>query len=76
MYNRLLSYFNKYNTVNAHQFGFRKNPSFVMALIGIIDKILEGLDTEEIVAAIYLDLQKHLILLITPNSCKNCTVIE
>jgi hypothetical protein len=48
MYNRLYSYFNK-------QFGFRKNNLMAMALIEVIDKILEGLDRSDIVAAVYLD---------------------
>jgi hypothetical protein len=62
MHNR----FNKQNILYIHQFGFRKkNHSTAMALIEIIDKILEGLDRGNVVAALYLvfDTVDHTILL-------------
>ena len=74
VYNRVYGFFIKYNILNQHQFGFRKKHSTVMALMEVIDKILEGLDRGEAVAAIYLDLQKafdtvdHSILLQKLNS--------
>jgi hypothetical protein len=58
VYNRVYCYLSKYNIFNVHQFGFRKKHSTVMALMEVIDKILEGLDRGDAVAAIYLDLQK------------------
>jgi retron-type reverse transcriptase len=58
VYNRVYGYLSKYNIFNVHQFGFRKKHCTVMALIEVIDKILEGFDRGDAVAAIYLDLQK------------------
>jgi retron-type reverse transcriptase len=58
VYNRVYGYLSKYNIFNVHQFGFRKKHSTAMALMEVIDKILEGLDRGDAVAAIYLDLRK------------------
>ena len=41
-----------------YQFGFRKNHSTTLALIGVIDDIYSSLDNSETVVDIYLDLQK------------------
>jgi len=58
MYNRLVSYIEKYNILYECQFGFKKNHSTEMALIVLIDKIVNALEKNEHVIGIYLDFAK------------------
>jgi len=58
MYNRLMSYINKYQILYEYQFGFKKNHSTEMALIILIDKIVNALENNEHVIGIYLDFAK------------------
>ena len=44
MYKRLLSYLNKNNVLYKYQFGFRKQHSTSLALIEIIDNLLNAVD--------------------------------
>jgi len=69
MHARLYSFLFKNDILYQYQFGFRKNYSTILALIEVIDNIYRGLDNNEIIIGVYLDLQKafdtvdHTILL-------------
>lgn len=58
MRTRLLRYLYVNNILYKYQFGFRKNYSTSLALIEVVDSILEHLDNHDSVIGIYLDLQK------------------
>ena len=58
MYNRLLSFLNKYNILYAYQFGFREKYSTYLALITLTEKISEALEAGNHVIGIFLDFSK------------------
>ena len=58
MYDRLLSFVNKYKLLYKNQFGFRENRGTDIALILLIDKIVAALNNDEIVLGVYLDFSK------------------
>jgi len=58
MANRLSKHLEVNQILHKYQFGFRKNHSTSLALIDVIDNILEHLDNYRHVIGIYLDLQK------------------
>ncbi len=58
MYKRVISFLNLHNILYKYQFGFRKNHSTSLALIEIVNNILENLQNGKHVAGIYLDLSK------------------
>ena len=69
MYNRLLNFIDSHNILYKYQFGFREGYSTNMALVILVDKILEAIDSGEIVIGVFLDFSKafdtvnHTILL-------------
>ena len=69
MYKRLLSYLNKKDIIYKYQFGFWKNHSTTLALIEIIDNILNAMDKGLYTCGIFIDFSKafdtinHTILL-------------
>lgn len=69
MATRLTKYLDAHNVLYKYQFGFRKNYSTVLAVIDVVEEILEHLDKQDIGIGIYLDLKKafdtvdHTILL-------------
>lgn len=69
MYNRIYSFLIKHDILYKYQFGFRLNHSTSLALIEIIDNIMNKLEQDNYVAGIFLDLSKafdtvdHTILL-------------
>ena len=69
MYNRLLKFINKYQIFNKHQFGFRDKHSTFMALIILIENLVNAIDNGKYAVGIFLDFQKafdtvdHCILL-------------
>ena len=69
MYNRLISFINKHDLLCKFQFGFREDHSTNLALIYLVDKISNSLDTGEYVLRFFLDFTKafdtfnHAILL-------------
>ena len=58
MYNRLLSFLNKWKTMNKNQFGFRKNHSTYMALLIMLENMRNALDNGECAIGIFLDFKK------------------
>ena len=69
MYNRLLKFINKNQIFNKHQFGFRDKHSTFMALIILIENLVNAIDNGKCAVGIFLDFQKafdtvdHCILL-------------
>ena len=58
MYERLLSFINKHKLLYAFQFGFRLDHSPNLALIYLIDKISNALESGEYVLGPFLDFSK------------------
>ena len=58
MYNSLVSYFDKYNILYQNQFDFRQGHSSHHALITLVNKITQSLDSGDMVIGIFLDLKK------------------
>jgi hypothetical protein len=58
MCNRIVHYFETFNILYEHQYGFRKGYSTDLALVSVIDDVLKALEDKEIVLAIYMDLAK------------------
>ena len=58
MHTRLYSFLTKYKILYEYQFGFRKGHSTSLALISIIDKVSQLLDSKQFVIGVYLDLTK------------------
>ena len=58
MYNRLMSFINKHNILYKYQFGFRKNYGTNLALICVLDKVLNALEKGDIVLGVFLDFSK------------------
>ena len=69
MYNRLVYFINKHDHLCKFQFGFREDHSTNVALIYLVDKFSNSLDTGEYVLGLFLDFTKafatvnHVILL-------------
>ena len=57
-YNRLLEFLTKNDILNSNQFGFKMNHSTHMALILLVDKIVEALENGECVVGVFLDFSK------------------
>ena len=57
-YNRLLEFLTKHDVLNDNQFGFKKNHSTHMALILLVDKIVDALEKGECVIGVFLDFSK------------------
>lgn len=58
MYKRLLDFLNKFKILNKFQFGFRNNHSTYMALIVLLENLLNALEKGESAVGIFLDFQK------------------
>jgi hypothetical protein len=64
MYSRLSKLLSSNHISYKYQYGFRKCYSISLALIELMDNLYTHLDQRELLAGIYLDLQKHSIQLI------------
>ena len=60
MYNRLLDYVNANNILYPNHFGFREKHSTYMALLKLIDDILEEIDNKNFSIGVFIDLSKAL----------------
>ena len=58
IYNRLLSYLDRFKILCDNQYGFRKNHSTSFALIDLYDKISDAINSKETSVGIFLDLSK------------------
>jgi hypothetical protein len=58
MHKRLYSFLIKNSILYQYQFGFRKNYSTTLALIEVIDNLIQNLENGNMSVGIYLDLQK------------------
>ena len=56
MYNSLVSYFDKYTILYQNQFGFRQGYFSHHALITLVNKITQSLDSGDMVIGIFLDI--------------------
>ena len=69
MYNRLIDFLETYKIIVENQFGFRKMHSSYMALMTMMDKLIQSRENNEYVIGIFLDFSKafdtvdHTILL-------------
>ena len=73
MYNRLLAFINYNNLLYKYQFGFRKGYSTNMALIVLMDKILNAIDNGEVVLGVFWTLARHFLLSTMIFYFPNCT---
>ena len=58
MYNRILNFINRHKLFNKFQFGFRNNHLTFMALIILIENLVNALDNGKCAVGIFLDFQK------------------
>ena len=58
MYNRLIDFIEKHHLLYQYQFGFRKNHSTFMALLILLEKIINALDNSEFAVCILIDFRK------------------
>ena len=58
VFNRCISFLNKHKILYDDQFGFRPKYSTNMAIIKLIDKIVQATNNDEITAGLFLDLSK------------------
>ena len=58
IYNRLYSFFSKYNVLNCSQFGFREGHSTTLALSEFVEGVLSEFDEGNATCAVFLDLSK------------------
>jgi retron-type reverse transcriptase len=56
VYNRLITYFNKYDILFKNQYGFRKGHSTSLALHHLFDNITKAIDQKEYTIAVFIDL--------------------
>jgi retron-type reverse transcriptase len=58
LYTRLLKILKEQNILYISQFGFRENNSTYMAIISLLDKIIEALDSGRVAIGIFIDFSK------------------
>ena len=58
MYNRLISFLEKYNVIFEHQFGFQKNKSTTLAIMDLYHKIIDSMENKKTPSCIFLDFAK------------------
>jgi len=75
MYYRLYSNLQVNKVLYKYQFGFRKNYSTSLALIDVIDNIYSNISNDKFCGGVYLDLRRHLTLLIMIFYYTNCIIM-
>ena len=58
MYNHLISFLDKENILYKFQFGFRKSHSTNHAIISMVEKVNQALDTGKVLVGVFLNLKK------------------
>ena len=58
VFNRCISFLNKHNILFQNQYGFRPKHSTDMAILKLVDKIVEASNNNQITAGVFLDLSK------------------
>ena len=58
MYNHLISFIDEENILYKFQFGFRKSHSTNHAIISMVEKVNQALDTGKVLVGVFLDLKK------------------
>ena len=58
MYNHLISFIDKEDILYKFQFGFRKSHSTNHAIISLVEKVNQALDSGKVLVGIFLDLKK------------------
>ena len=58
VYNRLITYFNKYDILFKNQYGVRKGHSTSLALHHLFDNITKAIDQKEYTIGVFIDLSK------------------
>ena len=58
MYKRIIKLLDKHNTLNEHQYGFRKKHSTTHAMLELVTKITNAIDNNQYTMGIFLDLSK------------------
>ena len=61
MYNCLINFIEEHNILYKFQFGFRKSHSTSHAIISMVEKVNNALDSGNILIGVFLDLKKALI---------------
>ena len=64
VFNQLYEYLNDNCFINSNQSGFRELHSTVTCLLKNTDDLYSGMDTGNLAGMVFVDLKKHLILLI------------
>ena len=60
MYTHLISFIDKENIIYKFQFGFRKSHSTNHAIISMLEKVNQALDTGKVLVGVFLDLKKSI----------------
>ena len=58
MYKRIIKFIDKHNTLNEHQYGFRKKHSTNHAILELVTKITKAIDSNQYTMGVFLDLSK------------------
>ena len=59
MYNHLIRFIDKEDILYKFQFGFRKSHSTNHAIISLVEKVNQALDSGKVLVGIFLDLKKE-----------------
>ena len=63
MYNYVVIFKDKHDTIYKYQFGFRKQHSTQHAIITLVDNITSSLDSGDIIIVVFFDIKKHFVTL-------------
>jgi retron-type reverse transcriptase len=58
MYKRFMDFLYKFQIINHHQYGFRKNNSTFMAILELVNGIYHGFENNMLTVGVFLDLKK------------------